>query len=90
MHENKSFEEMRMEKQNEILESGGDPFFLTDDLVYEKDPEEEDEEIPFNFGLAGLSGGVSSIIGNGNQGEDDDESDDNLWNGEEDESAYFD
>jgi hypothetical protein len=90
MQENtKSFEELRMEKENEILDSGGDPFFLTDDFVFEKEPEEEDDDIPFNGGLSGLSGGLGSIIGSGFQGESG-EFDEDLWNGEEDESAYFD
>lgn len=91
-NERNFFEKLKMEKENEILESGGDPFFLTEDLIYEKEPEgDSDYNEQFNFGFASIGGGNSNIISS----KSSDESqvtplDQYVWNGEEDESAYFD
>lgn len=86
-----------MERENEILDMGGDPFFLTDEML-ENEPEEEEEadvDMP-NMSLlaaANIGGGVTSLI-NQDEGEEEVEEEPKkvefLWDGEVDDSAHFD
>lgn len=93
----KSIAEKRAEREKELLEIGGDPFFLTDDDLLEDDPIEDGESstVP-SLSLLGMSG-VSSVItgiatedGSSVEQDDGQAEDDFLWDGEVDESAYFD
>lgn len=62
-------------KESEVIAMGGDPFFITDDNMDEGE-DEIDEQPSFSF--------LSKM--NGEETDDDD----GGWDGEVDESAYFD
>ena len=94
----KSIEERRMERENEILEMGGDPFFLTDEML-ENESEEEEVEADMDMpsmsllGAANIGGGVTGLINQDEGKEEVEEEPKNvefLWDGEVDDSAYFD
>lgn len=90
-----SIEEARMEKENEILDMGGDPFFLTDEDIFDENiEEEEDVSMPSMslLGVSGISGVISEQLGDdeGGMNEEVEEDPAFLWDGEVDESAYFD
>lgn len=88
-----SIEEARMEKENEILDMGGDPFFL-EDIFDENIEEEEDVSMPSMplLGMSGISGVISEQLGDDEAGMNEEVEEDPafLWDGEVDESAYFD
>lgn len=90
-----SIEEARMEKEKEILDMGGDPFFLTDEDIFDENiEEEEDISMPSMslLGMSGISGVISEQLGDdeGGMNEEVEEDPAFLWDGEVDESAYFD
>lgn len=89
-----SIEEARMEKENEILDMGGDIFFLDEDIFDESIEEEEDVSMPSMslLGISGESGVISEQLGDdeGGMNEEVEEDPAFLWDGEVDESAYFD
>jgi hypothetical protein len=73
-----NIEDRRIERENEILDIGGDPFFLSDDDVLDEPAEEEEQD-------AMMSGALH------NQKEEEVVKEESfLWDGEVDETAYFD
>ncbi len=90
--------DLRQEREKELLELGGDPFFLTDDDLLEgeiSDEVEDDSSMPSMSLLGAMSagGGVANMMG---AAEAEDEAQDVPsepefeWDGESDDSAYFD
>jgi hypothetical protein len=93
----KSLAEKRAEREKELLEIGGDPFFLTDDdLLEDTRIEEDDDGTTMSslslLALSGVGNGITDIAEGGalTQQDDAQSEDDFEWNGEVDESAYFD
>lgn len=95
----KSLAEIRVEKEKELLEIGGDPFFLTDEDLFEGDEEnEEDDESMPSMSLLAMGGISNNLIPDATleEGVEESEKEDAqgveefIWNGEVDESAYFD
>jgi len=101
-----SYDERRAEREAEILDMGGDPFFLTDEQLFgddatsddDADADEDATSFPSMSLLAGMAapGGVHSII---NQEGQEDGGDapaakevkkEFLWDGNEDDAAHFD
>lgn len=83
-----SIEEKRMEREKEILDMGGDPFFLTDDDLFDEPLEEDEDEFPMMS-----SSSLMGVAGSMQQDEEEEEEVDEdrfFWDGEVDESAYFD
>ena len=96
----KSADEIRREREQQIIEAGGDPFFLMDDDEEEVETEDKDANAeavlpsPTLMGMAAAGGGaVNQILsGEGNNDIAEEETTDPgwEWDGEYDEEAYFD
>ena len=77
--------ERRLEREHEILDMGGDPSFLTDEMLLEDEdaPVEEEQEMMASMPM--------SLVENDDDEEEEVEVDEGfLWDGEVDENAYFD
>ena len=91
-------DELRMRREKEILDAGGDPSFLSDeDLIEDVVEEEEDVDMPSMslLNTAGISEEVANVIGGGESEEEAVAVEAEvvppfLWDGEYDERAYFD
>ena len=92
----KSQDEIFQEREQAILEAGGDPFFLQDDEEVEEVIEKEDEvslPSPTLMGMSAMAGGaVNKIISGQDENKIEEEKTDPgwEWDGEYDEDAYFD
>ncbi len=86
--------DLRQEREKELLDQGGDPFFLTDDDLLEgitSNDVEDDSSMPSMSLLAG--GGITNMMGAAQaeeEAQDTPSEPEFEWDGESDDSAYFD
>lgn len=97
IYSQKSDDERKIEREQAIIEAGGDPFFLPDDTDENVEEMVEEEEVSMPsltlMGMSAMAGGVvDEIVSGDEENKIEEEKTDPgwVWDGEYDEDAYFD